>query len=518
MNLRPYQSNAVEACLHAWGTYDRLLGVAATGAGKTVIGAHVFKQRLAEGPALFIAHREELLSQAIDKLYRITNESIGLERAQDRAHRGHKIVVASVQSLHAKRLAKWERSHFKTAIIDETHRATAATYQGVLNHFDGCKTLGITATPDRADQKSLGAIFEHIAFEIPLIELIQDGYLAPIKVEQIPLKIDLSGVALDNCGDLDVSEAADRLEPYLGALVDELVARPERKTLVFLPLVRISDLFSRIARSNGLAAEHIDGESPDRREILARFHTGETRVLSCAMLLSEGYDEPSVDCICMMRPTQSRTLYCQCLGRGFRICEGKKDLLVLDPLWLSSEHSLVKPANLVAASAEEADEIMNLVAGGESDLLGAKDKYTQAKLAFVQEQARKLAEVLDQTSKRARFTYDPLEVASVLGNPDLAAFEPIVGWHAESPSEKQSELLIKFGVNPKSVQNRGHAHLLLNNLLKRRKTGLATFRQLRQLIKFRHPSPHNCTFEQASAFLDERFGTNRQRGSQMSFV
>src|ERR1700721_1407658 len=107
MTPRPYQKKAIEACLHAWGTYDRLLGVAATGAGKTVVGAHIFKERLSQGPALFIAHREELLSQAIDKLYRITGESIGLERAQDRAHAGHKIVVASVQSLHTKRLARW---------------------------------------------------------------------------------------------------------------------------------------------------------------------------------------------------------------------------------------------------------------------------------------------------------------------------------------------------------------------------------------------------------------------------
>lgn len=505
MDLRPYQVVAVEKSLHAWQTYNRLIGVAATGAGKTVIASHILLERFPTGPALFIAHRKELLSQAIDKLYRVTGLDIGLEQAQSRSHLGHKIVVASVGSLHAERITKWQPDHFSTVVIDECHRSTAKTYQDVLNYFTRAKTLGITATPDRADQKSLGTIFEHIAFEIGLVELIRDGWLSPIRVENIPLQIDLDGIKLDTTGDLDVTETAHRLEPYLESLVREMILRPERKILVFLPLVRLSEKFAEIAQSYGAAAEHIDGtfSDADRRALLARYKAGETRIVSCAALLTEGYDEPSIDCICMMRPTQSRTLYCQCLGRGFRPYTGKTNLLVLDPLWLSNEHNLVKPANLVAATADEAEQITMLLASGNfSDILKAKDRVGAISLEIVRRKAAALAKRLDANSKRERKLFDPLEFASIMGNPEFAGFDPVVPWHEDSVSPKQANVLRNFGVDPKALQNRGHAHQILTHLFQRRAKKLATFRQMRCLIKYQHPSPQTATFEEATKFLD----------------
>lgn len=516
INLRDYQIRAVDSVLNGWREWCRQLGVAATGAGKTVIAAHIFNRRLSSGPCLFIAHREELLDQAIDKLWRVTGESIGLERAESHANLSHRIVVASVASLHQARIVKWPPDYFKTLVIDECHRSAAKSYQNILNHFTEAKVLGITATPDRADQKSLGNIFESIAFEIGLIELIEKKWLAPIRVEQIPLKIDLSEVQLDSRGDLDVNQSAHALEPYLGSLAEELLARADRKTLVFFPLVRLSATFAEIARGLGLPAEHIDGESSDRKEILARFHRGDTRILSCAALLSEGYDEPSVDCIVMMRPTQSRTLYCQCLGRGFRICEGKTDLLVLDPLWLSGEHSLVRPANLVAATEDEAEQIFKIL-GQEPDLLKAKARAKEIDLALVQERARRLAERLDATSKRQRQVFDPLEAASILHDPELADYEPVMGWHSDGVSEKQAALLRDMGIDPAAVKCKGQASIILGRLIGRRKQSLATFRQLRWLIHYGYPDPQNATFEQASAFLDTKFGRRPPRPTQMSF-
>ena len=163
MQLRPYQEEAANRTLKSWTQYDRLLGVAATGAGKTVIAAHIIHTRMPEGPALFIAHREELLNQAIEKLKWVTGISASREQATSRASLSDAVVVASVQSLHAARLERWPPDQ------------------------------GITATPDRSDQRSLGEIFEEIAFEIELPQLIEDGYLAPILVETLPLKIDLAG-------------------------------------------------------------------------------------------------------------------------------------------------------------------------------------------------------------------------------------------------------------------------------------------------------------------------------------
>lgn len=510
MQLRPYQEKAVDSTLLAWRTYRRLLGVAATGAGKTVIAAHILLKRLSDGPALFVAHRDELLDQAIDKLWRVTGLSIGLEQANMRANAGHKVVVGSVMSLHQTRLERWAPNHFKSIIIDECHRSTTKAYQRVLEYFTDAKTLGITATPDRTDQQSLGKVFESIAFEIGLIGLIKDEWLVPIRVEQLPLKIDLSGVGLDTRGDLDVTEAAHRLEPYLEALAVELKKHAERKILIFLPLVRLSQQFAEIAQGLGLPAEHIDGNSPDRKEILARFHAGETRIVSCAMLLTEGYDEPSVDCIVMMRPTQSGTLYRQCLGRGFRPSPGKKDLLVLDPLWLSTEHSLVRPANLVAETVQEAEQISEVLADV-PDLLAAMDKAKEISLELVRQKASALAEVLDATSKRERNMFDPLEMASILNNPKLAAFIPVVAWHSESVSEKQANVLRNFGIDPKAVQNRGHAHQLLSELLGRKNRGLASFRQLRCLVRYGHPNPQEATFKEASEFLDIVFSKGRDK-------
>lgn len=518
MDLRPYQTKAVLASLRAWESFDRLLGVAATGAGKTVIASHILLQRFPQGPALFVAHREELLTQAIDKLSRVTGVSIGLEQAAFHSDLNHKIVVACVNSLHEKRLEKWRREHYGTIIIDECHRSVSAMYRRVLNYFYRAKTLGITATPDRTDQRSLGEVFEHIAFEIGLIPLVRDGWLAPIKTEQIPLKIDLQGVGLDNRGDLDANQTADRLEPYLDALALELVNNHiKRKMLVFLPLVRLSQSFAESAQAVGLAAEHIDGESPDRSKILERFRTGETRVLSCAALLSEGYDEPSVDCIVMMRPTQSRSFYYQCVGRGFRTCEGKSDLLVLDPFWLSSQHSLVRPASLVAETDAEAEQITAALEQ-DSDLLRAMDQVKAINLALLQQKAAEMARVLDATSKRERTVFDPLEVASTLGNEKLADFIPVMHWHTEDVTTKQVELLVKLGVNPDGVQNRGHAHVILKDLLKRSRKDLATFRQLRYLIKYHHPSPHTATVKEASEFLDKRWGKRQPKQKQLSLV
>jgi superfamily II DNA or RNA helicase len=521
MDLRPYQQKAVEESLSAWKTFDRLLGVAATGAGKTVIASHLFRKRLPLGPALFIAHRKELLSQAVDKIYRVNEDAhfgftVGLEQADNKASAQDDVVVASVQSLHTARLQRWDPNHFKTIVIDECHRSTSKSYKQILDHFVDCKTLGITATPDRTDQRSLAEVFEHIAFEIGLVGLINDEWLSPIRVEQIPLKIDVSEVGLDSQGDLDAAELEHVLEPYLGALAQEIAARPERKTLVFLPLVKLSQTFADICKELGVAAEHIDGSFADteRKQVLTRFHDAQTRVLSCAMLLAEGYDEPSVDCICVFRPTQSRSLFAQCIGRGTRISPGKENLLILDPLWLSSEHSLIKPASLIAKDEAEVEAITNLLAG-EPDLLVAQRKNDQINLELVRQRAAALAERAAAMAKRQRQFYDPLEFASVLADPELADFHGIVSWHFESVSAKQAALLQHFGINVDAVQNRGHASKLLDKLLGRQRNDLATFKQLRWLVKYDYPNAEKATFKEASAFLDRKWG---KRDKQMSFV
>jgi superfamily II DNA or RNA helicase len=458
---------------------------------------------------LILAHRDELLRQAQDKLLHSTGLLADIEKAHEKASLDAPVVVGSVQTLmREKRLQRWPRDHFKLVVCDEAHHVLADSYQNVLRHFDGhARVLGVTATPDRGDKRSLGEYFEDIAYEVGLHELIEDKFLSPIKVRTLPLRIDLNGVRT-TAGDYNDADLGSTLEPYLGAIVKELVAAVgRRKTLVFLPLIRTSMEFVRLCREAGLSAEHVDGNSPDRKDILRRFACGEIQVLSNSMLLTEGFDEPSVECVVCLRPTKVRALYSQIIGRGTRICPGKEDLLVLDFLWMTEKHALVRPAHLVAPSEEIARQMTEISEDEaqwdmESDLL---ELATDAK--ETREQA--LAEALQANSKRQGRLIDPIQFALSLHEIDLADWEPTMRWHADAPSDKQLELLGRLGFNPDAILSKGYASALLDKIMARRDLRLATPKQVRWLERTGHPSPETATFEEASEWLSGCFGEGR---------
>ncbi|MGA8659546.1 MAG: DEAD/DEAH box helicase, partial [Chthoniobacterales bacterium] len=310
--LRGYQREAVAGVRKSWTQFSRSLGVAPTGSGKTIIFAEIAQKRLPRGRVLILAHREELIDQAIHKLYRARGLCAAKEKATERADLEAGVVVASVQTLSRRnRLERFPSDHFLTAIIDEAHHSPAETYQRVLKHVHAEKVLGVTATPDRGDLRSLGNYFEDIAFEIGLVDLIRDGFLCPIKVRTVPVEIDLSGVSI-RTGDFSDQEVSQRLEPVLEQLAEAVVIYAgDRKTLIFVPLVRIAARFAAILRERGLLAEMISGACTDRAEKLARFKSSETQILVNAMLLTEGFDQPSVNCVVALRPTKIRSLYAQ---------------------------------------------------------------------------------------------------------------------------------------------------------------------------------------------------------------
>jgi superfamily II DNA or RNA helicase len=280
------------------------------------------------------------------------------EKAELRANLCDRVVVASVQTLsRAERLQRFPANHFSTIIVDEAHRTLADSYLRILERFNQAKVLGVTATPDRGDKRSLAKFYEDIAFEISLTDMIRAGWLCPIRVRTVPLEIDISEVGM-RAGDYSDEEIATALEPMLHELADAVMEHSgNRKSLIFLFLVRTSYQFADILREHGLAAEAICGESSDRKEILAKFHSGKTQILCNAMLLTEGYDEPSIDCLICLRPTIIRSLFAQMVGRGTRIHPGKNNLLLLDFLWLSRQHDLVKPAALIAKDEDEQAQI-----------------------------------------------------------------------------------------------------------------------------------------------------------------
>ena len=501
--LRDYQDDAVSKTIKGFAEYDRQLGVAPTGSGKTIIFAALARHFHEQGQrTLILAHREELIQQAADKLHSSTGIEADVDKAEQRADHGAPVVVGSVQTLmRAKRRERWAAEHFGFIVVDEAHHALANSYQTVLGHFNG-KVLGVTATPDRGDKKQLGKYFQNIAFEIGLVDLIKRGYLSRITIKSLPLKIDLNRVAVKH-GDYDANELGGALAPYLAAIAQHVAFECSfRKTLVFLPLIDTSKAFTAALRQRGVNAKHIDGDSPDRAQILRRYHEGEIDVLCNAMLLTEGYDEPPIDCLIPLRPTKSRPLYAQMVGRGTRITNTKEELLLLDFLWLHEKHTLIKPAHLIASDEDQAKAITKLIeespGGGGEDLLRADSSVRE-------QREEKLKRELAAKAKKSANTVDAMAYCLSVRAAALADYQPTMAWEAKEVSPGQVSFLQRSRIDPATITCRGMASKVIDVIIGRHKQHLATAKQVEYLTKYGHPTPETATFEEAKKFLDERW-------------
>ena len=354
IKLRPYQQEAKEKVFEKWNSGDKkTLLVLPTGCGKTIVFAKITEDCVRQGArVLILAHRGELLEQASDKIEKATGLKSAVEKAENSCiNSWYRVVVGSVQTLmRDKRLNQFSCDYFDTIIIDEAHHVISDSYQKILEHFSEANVLGVTATPDRGDMKNLGQVFDSLAYEYTLPQAIKEGYLTPIKAVTIPLKLDLSGVSTQ-AGDFKASDIDTALDPYLYQIATEMKKYcANRKTVVFLPLVKTSQKFRDILNTQGFNAAEVNGNSTDRAEVLSDFENDKYNVLCNSMLLTEGWDCPSVDCIIVLRPTKVRGLYCQMVGRGTRLCEGKEDLLLLDFLWHTERHELCRPAHLICTT------------------------------------------------------------------------------------------------------------------------------------------------------------------------
>jgi ATP-dependent helicase IRC3 len=344
--LRGYQEEFVDAVLRGVDRgVKRQLAISPTGSGKTLCFSEVIRRR-SDKPTLILAHRDELLKQARQKLIDVAPElamSIGLVKAGSNDV-GAPVVIASIQTLARESRRKQLPPHFGTVIVDECHHLAADSYQAVLDHLDAELVLGVTATAERADGKELEDYFDEIVFARSIEWMVRNGYLCPPRGKRISLDFDLSKVKKSH-GDFQADALADALE---GAdAPDQVLASyrehgEDRKTLIFTPNVAMAHHMATVFRDDGIAAEAVDGTTPDgeRQAILHRFHTGETKVLSNCALLVEGYDEPSVECIILAAPTKSRVKYTQIIGRGLRLYPGKKDCVVLDVVGASEDNSI----------------------------------------------------------------------------------------------------------------------------------------------------------------------------------
>lgn len=506
MELRPYQEEAKNAIFEQWknGTRRTLL-VLPTGCGKTIVFAKVTEDCVRHGNrVLVLAHRGELLDQAADKIRKTTGLGCAVEKAEESCQGSwFRIVVGSVQTLmREKRLNQFPEDYFNTIIVDEAHHCISDSYQRVLKHFPDSNVLGVTATPDRGDMRNLGQYFESLAYEYTLPKAIKEGYLSPIKALTIPLKIDMSSVGVQ-AGDFKAGEIGTALDPYLESIAEEMKKYcQDKKTVAFLPLVKTSQKFRDILNDHGFQAAEVNGESQDRAEILRDFEAGKYNVLCNSMLLTEGWDCPSVDCIVVLRPTKVRSLYCQMVGRGTRLFPGKDHLLLLDFLWNTERHELCHPASLICENEEVAQKMTENLEDSAGIAIDIEEAEKTASEDVVAQREEALAQRLEEMKRRKKKLVDPLQFEMSIQAEDLSGYVPAFGWEMAPPSDKQKQTLEKLGIIPDQIDNAGKASKLLERLDKRRKEGLTTPKQIRFLEGRGFQHVGTWQFETARRLID----------------
>lgn len=362
--LRPYQADALTASRAAWAMgLRRILVHWATGAGKTSLFTAEIMDRLDKGQrCLVIAHRGELLDQAQARLhmFRPLARSGRVQAAKNEATAD--VVYASVQTLASgDRLA--QLGSFGLVVVDEVHHASSRTYREVMGALgcwddDGPDTLGVTATIDRADGKQLSHIFEKIVHTYGIDQAIADGYLCVPRGRQVATDLDMSKVRV-TAGDYNAADLETEMHrvDIAGAIVRAWRdwAADRSHTVVFVPLVSIAEDVARAFTAEGIPAAAVHGSMKPKEREIARweFETGRTKVVAQAMLWTEGVDIPAIDCVIWARPTQSRALYQQGVGRALRLYPGKSEALILDLVGATSEHPLVGVSALYPPAAVE---------------------------------------------------------------------------------------------------------------------------------------------------------------------
>lgn len=511
--LRPYQIDAVEGIRRALGANRSTLLVMATGTGKTRVISEVTQRWLAARPGervLALAHRKEL----IDQLGTRIPVTVGIE-ARGMRSSGQPLVVASIQTM-VRRLGDFEPDAFDLVVIDEAHLSAARTYQRILEHFDGARVLGVTATPDRLDGRPLGDTFKSVAFRYPIDRAIREGYLCPIRARRVTV----NGLQLDSVrttrgkGDFserDLSKAMREESPLHSVVRPLLEQAGDRPTVVFAVDVAhgraLADVINRY-RPGAAAMVH----GTDRlRDIKVRdFQRRGFQFLVNCEILTTGWDAPLVACVAMARPTQSRALYAQCVGRGTRLAPGKEDLLVLDFVGATTQHRLIGPADVLAgekvdpdvrAAAAQLREEYDL---GELDILEMARAFAEEQRAVAAQQARVLAVVRYFATQIDPFLGTTLAPAAKPGQLALDIDAPM--------SERQRRRLRGLGAEqvPESMTSAAAARLI-DALVARKKSGLCSLKAARRLAK-RVPDATALTHIQAQkifAYL-RRAGWNRR--------
>lgn len=539
---RPYQQEAIDCVFKEWEESSSTLVVCPVGCGKTHIFAGVIAgviKRMAPGRTLVIAHREELIFQARAKIMEVAGLECSIEKAELLAstHLFNRtpVVVASIQTLISggdrKRMQRFNPMEFSCIVIDEAHHATAKSYRDAIKYFmegnPNLKLLGVTATPDRADEQALGQIFQTVAFDYEVLDAIHDGYLVPVEQQMVTVEgLDFSNVKT-TAGDLNGADLAAIMENeknMQGVAGSSIEIIGDRRSIVFTASVKQAENVCEIFnRHRPFMAEWICGKTDqeERRKTLERFSRGEVQVVCNVGVLTEGYDNPGVECILMARPTKSRSLYAQCVGRGMRPLNGVVDgevltredrksliagspkpaCLVVDFVGNSGRHKLMTTADILGGKvsdaaiaraiqrAKDSTEPVNM-----SQILDEEENEIQEehKRRIMAEQARraKLVARVRYTSNRIN-PFDAMDISPAAER----------GWDSgKILSEKQSNLLMSQGIDPRSLPY-AQSKQLLNELFRRWNNKLCTMKQS-SLLKNHGYETRDLTMKDASKLID----------------
>jgi superfamily II DNA or RNA helicase len=512
--------------------------------GKTHTAAFLFRENVgAGGRNLFLTHRDPLVHQAFADL-----GSVGLDCAVEKGDqdarddierarhdifrpRDIRTVVASVQTLHERRLPRWPRDYFDLVTVDEAHHSSSGSYRRILDHFDSARVVGLTATPDRMDGERLP--FDSKAFEYRLDEAIGDGWLVPLFQERCNQKIDLRGLRCTG-GDFSVEALEDRISAQIGPLVngarERLGARP---AIAFTPDVKSARAFADGLTAVGIPARAVWGDCYEKAGVLRAFQDQAFQVLVNCAICTEGYNAPWVQAVILARPTKSRGLLAQMVGRGTRRYEGKDSCMLLDYSWLVDEHDLASPVTLLSPprlaklpepQRQRAEVLAQemVESGYEPDLLAAMDLAAgqveravadETAAAEAQERERLRVFVKARDSGLTWTRRDPLgvPVRAILGLP------PVQEATISPPAmASQVNALVALGVPADEARRTtcSEAAEAARELIRRQDRGLASLKQIRVLLDngFSRESALSMTKGEASWEIDAIFRARKATG------
>lgn len=534
--IRDYQRRALDnigKCLAADGS---TLLVAATGTGKTFMLSHAIKENCpGDMRSMVIAHREELITQNAKAIERVLGEPCDIERAGMHAdlpglHKRAKVIVASKDSLHTHRIARFNPAEFGLIVTDEAHRSLGDSYRRIYDHFAGVPHLGVTATPDRHDEEALGQVYKSVAMVYDIADAIHDGYLVPVKSHTVIVEGLNLNLISTTAGDLNQGELAEQLEAErpmheVAASITREVG--DRRAIIFTVSVRQAERLCEILNDyQPDSARWACGTTPadERTEITAAHKAARFKYLVNCGLFTEGYDDPGVSMIVMARPTKSRSLFAQCLGRGTRpmaaaidgiadaagrraaiAASSKPDLLVLDFTGNCGRHKLASPADVLGGRyTQEEREAAAMEAQQEGVDVGEALERARHKT----EESLNKPDILDYAKSRQRI----LAIAKyALKEEDLfdGAFTPgreraWMSGRAATPS--QIATLEKFGFDPKdsSRMSKDECSKIIGASIMRVHQQKATLKQAALLERWGIQGAGDMSFAQASKVIGER--------------